>query len=215
MPEKDAVTVVSIPQMEGSPAPWDAATTWKPLRRVLDWQAFGINAYAADAGAEVIEPHTESSGHHEMYVVLAGRAEFTVGDRRIDAEPGTLVAIRDPELQRAARATADGTVVLAAGGWPERPFRPSGWEWRFAAVAKARRGDYAAALAEIEEGLRLLPDDPWMHYDLACVHALAGASEAAFASLARAIALDDRCLEAARGDSDFDPVRDLEGFPAA
>lgn len=214
MADTDGVSVVSIPGMAGVPAPWDAAVEWKPLRRELGWRPFGVNAYAADAGAEVLEPHTESSGHHELYVVLAGRAEFTVGERVIDAPAGTLVAIRDPDARRSARATEDGTLVLAAGGWPERPFRPSGWEWRFVAVSHARRGDYPAALALLAEGLEELPDDAWMHYDLACVHALAGDAAAAIGSLAHAIALDENCADAAREDPDFDAVRSAEGFPA-
>jgi tetratricopeptide (TPR) repeat protein len=215
VPDSAGVSVVSIAAMAGVPAPWDAATEWKPLRRELGWRPFGLNAYAAAAGAEVVEPHSESSGHHEIYVVMSGRAEFTVGDRVIDAPAGTLVAISEPEMERGARAVEDGTLVLAAGGWPERPFRVSGWEWRFLAAADARRGDHAAALRLLGEGLAELPDDPWIQYDIACVRALAGDAAAAVDSLTHAIALDDRCAEAARTDADFDPVRNLEGFPAA
>ena len=53
---------------------------WRPLRRTLGVRAFGINAYtAAKAGDEVVEEHTETGlGHEEIYLVLNGRATFTV-----------------------------------------------------------------------------------------------------------------------------------------
>jgi len=54
---------------------------WRPLRRTLGVRAFGNNAYtAANAGDEVVEDHDEEGlGHEEIYVVLTGRATFTVG----------------------------------------------------------------------------------------------------------------------------------------
>ena len=52
---------------------------WRPLRRTLGVQAFGINAYVAPhAGDTVVEEHTEATlGHEEVYVVLSGRATFS------------------------------------------------------------------------------------------------------------------------------------------
>ena len=56
-----------------------------------------MNAYHAETvGQDVVEEHTESTlGHEEVYVVLAGRATFTLGDEEHDAPAGTLVVIRD------------------------------------------------------------------------------------------------------------------------
>ena len=63
---------------------------WRPVRRTLDIGAFGINAYVApNAGDDVVEEHTESSlGHEELYVVLSGRATFTLDDETLDAPAG-------------------------------------------------------------------------------------------------------------------------------
>ncbi len=65
---------------------------WRPVRRALDIGAFGINAYVAPrAGDDVVEEHTESSlGHEEVYVVLSGRATFTLDDETLDAPAGTV-----------------------------------------------------------------------------------------------------------------------------
>ena len=79
---------------------------WRPVRLTLDIGAFGINAYTApNAGDDVIEQHTEKLyRHEEVYVVLSGRATFTLGDETLDAPAGTVVFIRDPTVRRHARA---------------------------------------------------------------------------------------------------------------
>jgi hypothetical protein len=53
---------------------------------------------------------------------------FTVDGEEIDAPPGTLVFVRDPGVVRSARATADGTSILAIGGVAGKPFAVSRWE---------------------------------------------------------------------------------------
>src|SRR5204863_3511313 len=92
---------------------------WRPLRRTLGIEAFGINAYTADAGELVVEEHDETgdgAGHHEeLYVVVTGRATFTVDGEEIDATVGTCVFLDDAKERRGARAVVDGTTVLAIG----------------------------------------------------------------------------------------------------
>ena len=72
---------------------------WKPIRRTLGIEAFGMNAYTAEnAGDDVVERHSEATlGHEEAYVVLAGRATLrarrrdarrTRGDGRLPPRPG-------------------------------------------------------------------------------------------------------------------------------
>jgi quercetin dioxygenase-like cupin family protein len=114
----------------------DGEAAWAPVRHVLDIAAFGVNAFTAQrSGGEVIEDHDESdSRHEELYVVLTGRAEFTVGDETFDAPAGTLIAVRDPELRRVARATQAQTTVLAVGGARGQAFEPREWEARGAEV---------------------------------------------------------------------------------
>ena len=116
----------------------DGEAAWAPVRHALDIAAFGVNAFTAQrSGAVVIEDHHESdSRHEELYVVLTGRAEFTIGDESFDAPAGTLVAVRDPDLRRVARAGQAQTTVLAVGGTRGQAFAPREWEARGAEVVK-------------------------------------------------------------------------------
>lgn len=105
------------------------------IRRHFDIQAFGVNAATGDAGDELIEEHHEAddaenqtNGHQELYVVMTGQAVFTVDGEEIDAPAGTVVFVRDPDLLRAARATADDTAIFMVGGPTGVPFTVSRWE---------------------------------------------------------------------------------------
>ena len=65
---------------------------WKPVRRTLGVGAFGVNAYAADAGQQVVEDHDETGsgagGHEELYVVMRGHARFTLDGDDVEAPAG-------------------------------------------------------------------------------------------------------------------------------
>ena len=121
---------------------------WRPVRRHFGIRAFGVNAYTAlEAGGQIVEEHTESTlGHEEIYLVLRGRARFTIDGNEHELGPGQLVFVRDPSLKRGAVALDDDTVVLALGGKPGEPHTVSAWEAMFAAVPASReerlgRGD--------------------------------------------------------------------------
>ena len=105
------------------------------VRRHFDIRAFGVNGITGNAGDEMVEPHHErddelnrTDGHEELFAVMSGRAVFSVNGEAVDAPAGTLVFVRDPDLVRSARATADGTAILAIGGRPGVPFEISRWE---------------------------------------------------------------------------------------
>ena len=105
------------------------------IRRHFDIRAFGVNGITGDAGDEMVEPHNErddeanrTDGHEELFAVMSGHAVFTVDGHAIDAPAGTLVFVRDSALIRSARATADGTAILAIGGRPGVPYKISRWE---------------------------------------------------------------------------------------
>jgi tetratricopeptide (TPR) repeat protein len=193
----------------------DGTLLWRPVRRTLDIGAFGINAYVAPkAGDDVVEEHTERSlGHEEVYVVLAGRATFTLGDETLDAPAGTIVFIRDPEVRRHARAEEPGTSVLAVGGPRDGVYQPSPWEDYFAAGRHRTAGDYEAYVAELEEALARRPDHPATLYNLACAEALAGRDDDAVAHVRRAVALDSAFGEYAAEDADFASLRERPDWP--
>lgn len=102
---------------------------WAPIRHHFGITTFGVNAWRGADGDEVIKRHDESeSGSPELYLVLSGRAAFTVGGDDVDAPAGMLVYISDPGVERVAFAKADGTVVLSIGAGREGEFTHPGWD---------------------------------------------------------------------------------------
>jgi mannose-6-phosphate isomerase-like protein (cupin superfamily) len=188
---------------------------WRPVRRTLDVGAFGINSYVAPkAGDDVVEEHTEKTyGHEEIYVVLSGRATFTLDDETVDAPAGTAVFIRDPAVKRHARAEEDGTSVLAVGGPRGSAYEPSAWEHSFAAEKHRASGDYEAMAAEIAAGVEQHPDNASLLYDLGCAEALAGRMDDALAHVSRALEMKPEWADHAGKDPDLAALRELPGWP--
>jgi hypothetical protein len=184
---------------------------WRPLRRLLDVGAFGINAFiAANVGDDVVEEHAEEMlGLEEVYVVLAGRATFRLGDEALDAPPGTVVFVHDPTLQRHARAEEPQTAVLAIGGPRGRVYEPPPWE----AERHRATGDFHAYADELARALERRPDHPGLLYVLASAEALAGRNDDAVGHLRRAIELRPTLAEAARGNEDLASIRDRPDSP--
>jgi tetratricopeptide (TPR) repeat protein len=207
--------VIRIDEVESLPV-LDGELQWHPLRHTLGIRAFGMNAYtAAKAGDLVVEEHTEESlGHEEVYVVLAGRATFTLDGEEFDAPAGTIVHLADPKVRRVARAAEDGTRVLAVGGPVGEAFEPSPWEAAFRAEALARANDPEGAVAIVRETLDENPDNPSVLYNLACFEALAGHDDDAIAHLARAIELRPDARDWAAKDNDLASLRERADFPA-
>ena len=124
--------LADIPRVPDGPGPAD----WKPVRHHFGLSAFGINAWVATEGGQVlIEEHDEldepgTAGHEEIYLITTGRATFTVDGATVDAPAGTFVAVRDPALKRSAIAEEAGTTVVAVGASPDETFSVSPWEAR-------------------------------------------------------------------------------------
>jgi len=194
--------VVALDQLPAVPGP--GSLTWRPVRIELGIRAFGCNAYtAAEAGQDVVEPHTEEA-HEELYFVAAGRARFTIDGTDYDAPAGTYVFVPDPASRRYAVAVEPDTTVLTFGGPPT--FEPSAWEWAFQA-GPLLRSQPERARALLEEGLAIHPDGGSLHYNLACLEALEGNRDAALQSLRRAIDLRPEAAEWARQDENLATVR--------
>jgi tetratricopeptide (TPR) repeat protein len=187
---------------------------WRPIRRRLGIRAFGMNAYTAEkVGDCVVEEHREGSGHEEVYVVLAGSARFTVDGDEFDAPAGTIVFLRDSELLRSAVSQAEGTTVLAVGGWPDKAFEPSGWEWPFEAEPLSKAGRHDEAVAIMEDGLEQLGESPEGLYHLARFEARAGRTDEATAHIERALELKPEYREYAEKNEDLAPLLGITGEP--
>lgn len=102
---------------------------WAALNGPLGLDAFGVNVVEADPDSGVESSHDESdTQQQELFVVVSGRARFTVGGETLDAGPGTAVAVADPAATRGYEALEAGTRVLCIGA--QRPAEPPRWgEW--------------------------------------------------------------------------------------
>jgi hypothetical protein len=185
--------------------PVDQGLEWRPIRRRFGIGAFGVNAYTAEKlGDWIVEEHTEERlGHEELYVVVRGRARFTLDGNELDAPSGTLVFISDPSVKRVAVAEEDGTTVLAVGAKPGEAFSPSAWEWYFQAYEQP----VEEGIATMESGIRDDGERGPLYYHLACLEARAGRKDDARAHLARAIELDPTLADYAAKDDDLKEVR--------
>ena len=178
MPGGDGWQAVAIDDVEA--VPWQGTElTWRPIRHALGAHVVGLSAYtAARAGQVVVEPHDEAGqgrGHEEVYVVLRGRATFTLDDEALDAPAGTLVRVAPP-VHRSAVATEPDTAVLALGGPAD--FEPSASEWIERARPHVRR-DPARAAALLDELRAVKPQSPGVPILEALIAAGAGDRDAA------------------------------------
>ena len=195
-----------------------AGVRWHPVRHALGVRGFGVNAYSASAGEDVVEDHTEAddagNGHQEMYVVLTGHARFEIDGETVDAPAGTLVFLPEPTARRHAVAQADGTTVLALGGEPGVPYDVSAWEWRFRAQPHIDAEEWEQGVALMHEGLAARAGDASLLYNLACFEAHLGRLDDATTHLKEALAAEpDNVREWAEGDRDLDALRERADYP--
>lgn len=152
-------TAIRLDELEAIPWP-GTELTWRPARHPLGARIVGMGAFTAErAGQEVVEAHRESDGgmgHEEVYVVLRGRATFTLDGEELDAPAGTFVLV-EPATHRRAVAAEPDTAVLALGGAPD--FVPGAGEW----IDRARpyvRSDPQRARAILDELRTARPASP-------------------------------------------------------
>jgi len=123
-------SVTRLDELERIPVAEDLE--WRPIRRRFGIRSFGINAYTSShLGGWVVAEHDETGGQEELYLVLSGRATFTLDGEELDAPAGTAVFLPAGPVKRKATAEEDGTTVLAIGGWPDKAFVPSASELLF------------------------------------------------------------------------------------
>jgi hypothetical protein len=99
--------------MDGDPGDPD----WHPLQHFFGLGTFGINAFVAARGDEVLvgEHDERSSRQQELYLVLEGEAAFALDDQHIRATKHTAISVNDPAVRRSARALVPGTTLLVVG----------------------------------------------------------------------------------------------------
>ena len=190
--------------------PWRGTElVWRPVRSALGTRIVGMGAYTADSpGQVVIEGHTESEDglhHEEIYVVLRGRATFTLDGTELDAPAGTFVAVTDPTVHRRAVAAEPGTAVLALGALPT--FVPSDSEW----IERARphlRSDPDRAIAILEDLRAAKPEGPVAEVAATFIALARGDESAARAALAGLVARRPDLLAVLADDEDLEALLD-------
>jgi tetratricopeptide (TPR) repeat protein len=181
-------------------------------------RSFGTSAYRSIEGGQVVNEHDEAgfriglSGQEELYVVVSGRATFTVNDEKVAAPAGSLVFVRDPAAKRGAVAEEPGTTVLAIGGKPGEAFLPLTEEFSAAFDAYSAK-DYERSI-ELYRALLEgeFPRKAGILFNIACNEALLGRTDDAIEHLRAAIEADQHAVELARTDGDLDPIREDPRF---
>jgi tetratricopeptide (TPR) repeat protein len=184
------------------------------VRRRLDISSFGIQAFRAPSGVDVISEHDETflgeDGQEELYVVLNGTATFEIDQESFDAPGGSLVHVR-PAAKRKATAKDDGTTILVVGGTPGKAYEPTPEE-AAAAFQAYGAGDFETALAQQLVVVEKRPGDPVAHFNCGCFAARAGRSDEAIEHLRRAVGINPRVKELMASDEDLDSIREDRRF---
>lgn len=135
----------------------------------------------------------------------------------------TLDELPEPTRSKPDAKLLEGEALRALGRWQEAitpltlvseqdPLRLEAWlglGW-----CLKRLGQLDAAIAILEKGLVASPQQPILHYNLACYLSLDGKVQAAIEHLTQAIASDGRFRELMEVEPDFDPIRKDPRFVA-
>jgi tetratricopeptide (TPR) repeat protein len=179
------------------------------VRRRLSISSFGIQAFRAPSGVDVIREHDETllgeAGQEELYVVLSGAAMFEIDGESLEAPAGSLVQVQ-PTAKRKATAKEEDTTILVVGGTPGQAYEPAPEEVAeaFAAYGTA---DYDSALAKQLVVVEKRPTDPVARFNAGCFAARAGRTDEAIEHLRRAVEINPRVKELMASDEDLDSVR--------
>jgi tetratricopeptide (TPR) repeat protein len=184
------------------------------LRRELGITAFGINAFSAPSGVDVVREHDETllgeAGQEELYIVVKGAATFEIDGEPVEAPSGSMIRVH-PTAKRKATATEDGTTILIVGGTVGKAYEPAPEE-AGDAFAAYNAGDYDAAIAKQLVVLEKQPDNPVAHFNAGCYAARAGRADDAIEHLRRAVEINERIKELMASDEDLDSLREDQRF---
>jgi len=127
----------------------------------------------------------------------------------------TAVFIPTPDVRRGGIALEDHSIVMAVGGWVDRPYHPLPWEPIYLAQEPMLRGDWAAAVEILEREAGEHIGTAVVQFRLACCHARLGEHDLALRQLRRAIDVNPDIRERAEMEEHLAPLRDLDGWAAA
>ena len=190
----------------------DGRCPWRPVRHRLGIRAFGVSAWTGkQAGDRIINEHDEADDEQEeLYLVTQGRAAFEIDGERQEAPAGTFVFVR-PGVKRTAFAEEAGTTLVAVGSVAGKAYEPHGYDVWAPLKPLYDAGDYAG-VADHGRAAIEAAGYPDAMYNLACCESLAGRKDDAVRHLRRAIELSEQFRSFAKGDSDFESIREEPAF---
>lgn len=98
---------------------------FRPIRRTLGIQAFGINQEDWPANADQYPDHDHAEdGQEELYYVLEGGGTIVVDGEDVELKPGRYVLVT-PEAKRKVHPGADGVKMIIVGAPVGRPYEPA------------------------------------------------------------------------------------------
>jgi tetratricopeptide (TPR) repeat protein len=184
------------------------------VRRRLGITAFGVSAFRAPGGVELVREHDETllgeAGQEELYVVVEGAAMFEIDGEAVEAPAGSLIQVQ-PTAKRKATSTEDGTTILVVGGTAGKAYEPAPEEVG-EAFAAYNAGDYETALAKQLVVVENQPDSAVAHFNAGCFAARAGQADEAIEHLRRAVEVNERIRELIATDEDLDSIRGDQRF---
>jgi len=184
------------------------------VRRRFGIASFGIQAFRAPEGVDVVREHTENflgeDGQEELYIVMNGTATFEIDGETIDAPAGSLVKVW-PAAQRKATAKDPETTILVVGGTPGKAYEPAPQE-AADAFAAYNASDFETAIAKQRIVLEKRPNDAVAHFNGGCFAARAGLADEAFEHLERSLQINERIRELIATDEDLNSIRDDPRF---
>jgi tetratricopeptide (TPR) repeat protein len=197
-----------------APGATDTGRRRYDVRRRFDITAFGVQAFRAPEGVDVINEHDEAflgdAGQQELYIVMGGTATFEIDGETIEAPAGSLVHVQ-PAAKRKATATEEGTTILVIGNTPGKAYEPEPEE-HAEAFAAYNKGDYEDALAKQLVVVEKRPKDPVARFNAGCFAARAGRADEAIDHLRRSIEINERIKELLATDEDLDSIREDQRF---
>jgi hypothetical protein len=193
----------------------DQGYHYRPVRHHFGITSFGVTACTARKAGEAVvgEYDDDSEPSEELFVVVSGCAVFHIDGDSVEAPTGALV-YTPPGTKRTAVATEPGTTILAFGGSPAKAYDATGWELWAPMVPLYDSGQHAELASRLKAVIAANPQYPMLVYNLACCESLSGRTSEAIDHLREAIEAAEKFRADARGDADFDPIRDEPAFTA-
>jgi len=190
----------------------DGGCHYRPIRHRLGITAFGVTAWTAHAAGDlIINEHDDPTADQELFLVLRGHAVFEVDGDQVDAPAGTLV-FAPPHTERTATAKVEGTTIIALEGTPGKGYEARGWELWAPLAPLYEAGEYAEVADRLGALLATARQYPMLFYNLACSESRCGRTSDALDHLQTAIEMSEEFRDAAKDDSDLDPIRGEPAF---